>query len=163
MEKLTQKTGIFQILRNTGKSIQDAYRMAGFKGDVNGSAPYKIEGKIRKYALTDPKLLKTSKRVARHILEIAEDTLKNRKDDPSIQTLCVKSAIQIIEGQQDRIEPKKNLNFNANVHCDLDDTVLDYSRFRRKEEGLLCDLRVLYGEPNCFGITGFTDFSPRSK
>ena len=129
MGKLTQKSETFQILRNTGKSIQDAYKMAGFKGDVNGSAPYKIEGKIRNYALTDPKLLKTSKKVAKHILEIAEDTLKNRKDDPAIQTLCVKSAMQIIEGQQDRIEPNKNLNFNANINGNL----LDYSRFRRKE------------------------------
>ena len=133
MEKLTQKAETFQILRNTGKSIQDAYRMAGFKGDANNSAPYKIEGKIRNYALTDPKLLKTSKKVAKHILEIAEDTLKNRKDDPAIQTLCVKSAIQIIEGQQDRIEPKKNLNLNANVHCDLDGTWLGYEKYRRKD------------------------------
>jgi len=133
MEKLTEKSETFQILRNTGKSIQDAYKMAGFKGDANGSAPYKIEGKIRNYALTDPKLLKTSKKVAKHILEIAADTLKNRRDDPSIQTLCVKSAIQIIEGQQDRIEPKKNLNYNANVHCDLDGTWLGYEKYRRKD------------------------------
>ena len=133
MEKLTQKAETFQILRNTGKSIQEAYRMAGFKGDVTGSAPYKIEGKIRNFALTDPKLLKTSKKVAKHILEIAEDTLKNRRDDPAIQTLCVKSAMQIIEGQQDRIEPKKNLNFNANVNANLDGTLLDYSEFRRQD------------------------------
>ena len=133
MEKLTEKSETFQILRNTGKSIQDAYKMAGYKGDINGSAPYKIEGKIRNYALTDPKLLKTSKKVAKHILEIAADTLKNRKDDPAIQTLCVKSAIQIIEGQQDRIEPKKNLNLNANVHCDLEDTWLGYEKYRRKD------------------------------
>ena len=96
MEKLTQKAETFQILRNTGKSIQDAYKMAGFKGDVNGSAPYKIEGKIRNYALTDTKLLKTSKKVAKHILEIAANTLKNRRNDPSIQTLCVKTAIQTL-------------------------------------------------------------------
>ena len=133
MEKLTRKAETFQILRNTGKSIQDAYKMAGFKGDAKGSAPYKIEGKIRNYALTDPKLLKTSKKVAKHILEIAEETLKNRRDDPSIQTLCVKSAMQIIEGQQDRIEPKKNLNYNANVHCDLDGTWLGYEKYRRKD------------------------------
>ena len=132
MEKLTQKAENFQILRNAGKSIQDVYKMAGFKGDVNGSAPYKIEGKIRNYDLTDPKLLKTSKKVAKHMLEIAADTLKNRKDDPAIQTLCVKSAMQIIEGQQDRIEPKKNINMNANLHCDLD-TTIDFSRFRRKD------------------------------
>ena len=133
MEKLTEKSETFQILRNTGKSIQDAYKMAGYKGDINGSAPYKIEGKIRNYALTDPKLLKTSKKVAKHILEIAEETLTNRRDDPSIQTLCVKSAMQIIEGQQDRIEPKKNLNLNANVHCDLDGTWLGYEKYRRKD------------------------------
>ena len=107
--------------------------MAGYKGDTKGSAPYKIEGKIRNYALTDPKLLKTSKKVVKHILEIAEDTLKNPKDDPAIQTLCVKSAMQIIEGQQDRIEPKKNLNLNANVHCDLDGTWSGYEKYRRKD------------------------------
>ena len=133
MGKLTQKSETFQILRNTGKSIQDAYKMAGFKGDANGSAPYKIEGKIRNYALTDPKLLKTSKKVAKHILEIAEETLTNRRDDPSIQTLCVKSAIQIIEGQQDRIEPKKNLNLNANVNANFDGTWLGYEKYRRKD------------------------------
>jgi len=107
--------------------------MAGFKGDANNSAPYKIEGKIRNYALTDPKLLKTSKKVAKHILEIAADTLKNRKDDPAIQTLCVKSAMQIIEGQQDRIEPKKNLNLNANVNANFEGTWLDYEKYRRKD------------------------------
>ena len=133
MKKLTQKSETFQILRNTGKSIQDAYKMAGFKGDANGSAPYKIEGKIRNYALTDPKLLKTSKKVAKHILEIAAETLENRRDDPSIQTLCVKSAMQIIEGQQDRIEPKKNLNLNANVNANFDGTWLDYEKYRRKD------------------------------
>jgi hypothetical protein len=49
MGKLTQKAETFQILRNTGKSIQDAYKMAGFKGDANSSAPYKIEGMILRY------------------------------------------------------------------------------------------------------------------
>jgi len=132
MENLTQKGETFQIFRNAGKSMHDAYKLAGFKGN-SVSAPYKPEEKIKKHALTDPKLLKTSKKVAKHILEIAEDTLKNRRDDTSIQTLCVKSAIQIIEGQQDRIEPKKNLNFNANVNASLDGNLLDYSRFRRKE------------------------------
>ena len=44
--------------------------MAEFKGDVNGSAPYKIEGNIRNDALTDRKLLKISKKVAKQILEI---------------------------------------------------------------------------------------------
>lgn len=106
--------------------------MAGFKGDVNGGAPYKIEGNIRNYALTDCKLLKISKKVVEHILEIAEETLKNRRGDSAIQTLCIKAAMQIIEGQQDRIEPKKNLNFNANIHRDLDGSPVDYSIYRRK-------------------------------
>ena len=77
--------------------------------------------------------MKTSKKVAKHILEIAADTLKNRKDDPAIQTLCVKSAMQIIEGQQDRIEPKKNLNLNANVNANFEGTWLDYEKYRRKD------------------------------
>ena len=42
-------------------------------------------------------------------------------------------SIQIIEGQQDRIEPKKNLNLNANVHCDLDSPWLGYEKYRRKD------------------------------
>ena len=35
MGKLTPKAETFQILRNTGKSIRDASKMAGFKGDAN--------------------------------------------------------------------------------------------------------------------------------
>ena len=129
MEKLTEKAETFQILRDAGKSMHEAYKLAGFKGN-SVSAPYKLEEKIKKHALTDPKLLKTSKKVAKHILEIAADTLKNRKDDPAIQTLCVKSAMQIIEGQQDRIEPKKNLNLNANVNANFEGTWLDYEKYR---------------------------------
>ena len=132
MKKLTPKAETFQILRNSGKSLQEAYRMAGFKGNETGSAPYKLEGNIRKHALTDPKLLKISKKVAKHILEIAEETLAKGRDNPQIQVLCVKSAMQIIEGQQDRIEPKKNIKMNANLHCDLDSNI-DFSRFRRKD------------------------------
>jgi len=132
MEKLTEKAETFQILRDAGKSMHEAYKLAGFKGN-SVSAPYKLEEKIKKHALTDPKLLKTSKKVAKHILEIAADTLKNRKDDPAIQTLCVKSAMQIIEGQQDRIEPKKNLNLNANVNANFEGTWLDYEKYRRKD------------------------------
>ena len=132
MEKLTEKAETFQILWDAGKSMHEAYKLAGFKGN-SVSAPYKLEEKIKKHALTDPKLLKTSKKVAKHILEIAADTLKNRKDDPAIQTLCVKSAMQIIEGQQDRIEPKKNLNLNANVNANFEGTWLDYEKYRRKD------------------------------
>src|SRR3989304_8476744 len=132
MEKLTEKAETFQILRDAGKSMHEAYKLAGFKGN-SVSAPYKLEEKIKKHALTDPKLLKTSNKVAKHIEEIAEDTLKNRKDDPAIQTLCVKSAMQIIEGQQDRIEPKKNLNLNANVNANFEGRWLDYEKYRRKD------------------------------
>lgn len=132
MKKLTPKAETFQILRGAGKTMHDAYKLAGFKGN-SVSAPYKLEGNIKKHTLCDPKLLKISKKVAKHILEIAEEALRNRKDDPAIQTLCVKAAMQIIEGQQNRLDPKKNLNFNANVNANLHDTVIDFSRFRRKD------------------------------
>ena len=95
MGKLTRKAETFQILRNSGKSLHEAYKLAGFKGN-SVSAPYKLEGKVKQHALTDPKLLKISKNVAKHILEIAEDVLKGRKDDPEIRVLCVKAAMRII-------------------------------------------------------------------
>ncbi len=136
MNKLTPKAETFQILGNSGKSMHDAYKLAGFKGN-SVSAPYKLEEKIKKQTLTDPKLLKISKKVAKHILEIAEDALRNRKDDPAIQTLCVKSAMQIIEGQQDRIEPKKNINLNANAHCNLDFSPVDLSQYRNSKVGTI--------------------------
>lgn len=129
MGKISKKAEAFQILRNSGKALHEAYKLAGFKGN-SVSAPYKLEGKIKQHALTDPKLLKISKKVAKHILEIAEDVLKERKDDPEIQKLCVKSAMQIIEGQQDRIEPKKNLNFNANIYGCVDADPIDLEQYR---------------------------------
>ena len=131
MNKVTPKAETFQILRDSGKSMHDAYKLAGFKGN-SVSAPYKLAEKIKKHALTDPKLLKISKKVAKHILEIAADTLRNRRDDPAIQALCVKMAMQIIEGQQDRIEPKKNINLNANAHCNLYFSPVDLSQYRLK-------------------------------
>lgn len=132
MNKLTPKAETFQILRNNGKPLHEAYKLAGFTGN-SVSAPYKLEEKIKKHALTDPKLLKTSKKVAKHVLEIAEDVLKKRGDDPEIQKLCVKAAMQIIEGQQDRIEPKRNINLNANVYHDLDICPVDYEKYRIQE------------------------------
>ncbi len=131
MKKLTPKAETFQILRDAGKTMHDAYKLAGFKGN-SVSAPYKLEEKIQKHALTDPKLLKISKKVAKHILEIAEEALAKGRDNPQIQVLCVKSAMQIIEGQQDRIEPKRNINMNTNLNCDFDSSI-DFSRFRRKD------------------------------
>lgn len=98
MKKLSQKAEVFQGLRNSGKSLQEAYKGAGFKDDVNGSATYKLEGNVRKYALSDPKFLKTAKHVAKSMLEIALETLTNRRGDPAIQTLCIKGAMQLIEG-----------------------------------------------------------------
>ena len=68
MNKVTPKAETFQILRDSGKSMYDAYKLAGFKGN-SVSAPYKLAEKIKKHALTDPKLLKTSKKVAKHILD----------------------------------------------------------------------------------------------
>ncbi|BBO17540.1 conserved hypothetical protein [Candidatus Brocadia pituitae] len=129
MGKISKKAEAFQILRNSGKSLHDAYKLAGFKGN-SVSAPYKVEGNIKQHALTDPKLLKISKKVAKHVLEIAEDALKGRRDDPAIQTLCVKAAMRIIEGQQDRIEPKKNLNFNANIYGYVDADPIDLEQYR---------------------------------
>lgn len=45
MGKISKKAEAFQILRNSGKSLHDAYKLAGFKGN-SVSAPYKVEGNI---------------------------------------------------------------------------------------------------------------------
>lgn len=131
MGKISKKAEAFQILRNSGKPLHEAYKLAGFKGN-SVSAPYKVEEKVKQHALTDPKLLKISKKVAKHILETAEDALKGRKDDPAIQTLCVKAAMRIIEGQQDRIEPKKNIIMNATLHSYLDADPVDLEQYRTR-------------------------------
>ena len=46
MEKLTEKAETFQILRDAGKSMHEAYKLAGFKGN-SVSAPYKLEEKSK--------------------------------------------------------------------------------------------------------------------
>jgi len=65
------------------------------------------------------------------MLEIALETLESRRGDPAIQMQCVKGALQLIEGQQDRIEPKKNVNLNANLNCDFASSV-DFNNFRNR-------------------------------
>jgi len=119
MKKLSQKAETFQILRNSGKSRQEAYKLAGYQGDASGSAPYKLEGNVRKHTLCDPQLLKIGKNVAKHVLEIALETLKTRKDDPALQMQCLKETMKMISDMQDRIEPKKNVNFNTNANVDI--------------------------------------------
>lgn len=42
----------------------------------------------------------------------------------------MKAAMQIIEGQQDRIEPKKNINMNATLHGYLDADPVDLEKYR---------------------------------
>jgi hypothetical protein len=53
--------------------------------------------------------------------------------NPQIQVLCVKSAMQIVSDQQDRLGPKKNINMNANAPCDLNFSPVGYSEYRRKD------------------------------
>ena len=104
MEKLTEKADTYHILWNAGKSIQEAYKLSRFKGLPTGSAPYKLEQRIKSFILSDPKFLRKSRKVVKHILEIAEETLQKRRDDPRIQELCVKISMQIISDQQDRVD-----------------------------------------------------------
>ncbi|OQZ02896.1 MAG: hypothetical protein B6D34_08545 [Candidatus Brocadia sp. UTAMX1] len=99
--------------------MHETYKLAGFKKN-SVITPNKLEGKIKQYGLAVSELLKISKKVAKHDMDIAGQVLRSRDDDPEIQKLCVKAAMQILEGPQDRIEPKKNLNLNANVNSYVD-------------------------------------------
>ena len=128
MKILTEKAETYTILRGAGKSVRDAYKLAGYKGDMKGSTPYQLEKRIRTYSLTDPKLMKISQDVIERILKIAKKTLKDRRNDKDIQTLCVKSSLQIIQDQQDRVDPKKNINMNANVDVSTDG-LIDFSMY----------------------------------
>ena len=135
VEKLTEKANTYHILRNAGKSIQEAYKLSGFKGLPTGSAPYKLEQRIKNFALTEPKLLRKSQKVAKHILEIAEKALRERRNDKGIQDLCIKSLIQLIKDQQDRVDPKKNVNLNINLNVDTSDFIdLSAYRYRGDQE-----------------------------
>ncbi|GJQ22668.1 MAG: hypothetical protein HRU72_07685 [Planctomycetia bacterium] len=82
----TKKAETFQILHNSGKSMGEAYKLAESKGN-SVIAPNNPEGKIKQHALTDPKLLKISKKVAKHDMDIAEQVLRSRDNDPEIQKL----------------------------------------------------------------------------
>ena len=115
MKILTEKAETYTILRGAGKSVRDAYKLAGYKGDMKGTSPYQLEERIKTFSLTGPKLMKISQDVTERILKIARKTLKDRKNDKDILNLCVKSSLQIIQDQQDRVDPKKNVNMNANV------------------------------------------------
>ena len=128
MKILTEKAETYTILRGAGKSVRDAYKLAGYKGDMKGSTPYQLEKRIRTYSLTDPKLMKISQDVIERILKIAKKTLKDRRNDKDIQTLCVKSSLQIIQDQQDRVDPKKNINMNANVDVSTEG-LIDFSMY----------------------------------
>ena len=129
MKILTEKAETYAILRGSGKSVRDAYKLAGYKGDMQGTAPYQLEGRIKIFSLTDPKLMKISQDVTERILKIARKTLKDRKNDKDIQNLCVKSSLQIIQDQQDRVDPKKNINMNVNVDVAVDG-LIDLEMYR---------------------------------
>ena len=46
MNKVTPKAETFQILRDSGKSMHDAYKLAGFKGN-SVSAPINLRKKSK--------------------------------------------------------------------------------------------------------------------
>lgn len=133
--KLTPKAERYKALKLSGKSTVDAYVLAGYEGNPKGAAPYMVERAMRTYALTDPALMRTGKKVAKHILELAEEYLaKARKEgsrDKAFETMCIRSALALIADQQDRVDPKKNLNINANVSANIS-TGFDFSTYKRK-------------------------------
>ncbi|UJS17869.1 MAG: hypothetical protein L3J17_02125 [Candidatus Jettenia sp.] len=130
MKELTEKAKKFQAFRMEGKGIKEAYALAGYTGKAVSA--YKQETRIKNAILTDPQTLKASKKIARNVLLIAKEALETRGEEKSVQDQCIKLAMRIIEGQQDRIDPKKNINLNANVDVDFDQ-IVDLSRFRMRD------------------------------
>lgn len=118
MKKLTPKAEVFDILVEAGKPPQEAYIIAGYEGNPKGSNPYTLKQRVKSYKLTEPEYLDKAQKITKSILAVAAKALKKRKNDPEIQELCIKYAAQFIQDQQDKIDPKRNLNYNANLNID---------------------------------------------
>lgn len=132
MKKLTEKAEVYAALRESGKPIRTAFQMAGFKGDVKGTAPYQLERRVRTFSLVQPDMLEKGHSVAKLTLKIAEKVLKDKekqKLSPK-EEICLKKAHDIYLEQQKRETPVINRNINLNVDTNNMHDLVDLSAYR---------------------------------
>ncbi|CAG1022430.1 hypothetical protein MTYM_01716 [Methylococcales bacterium] len=142
MKKLTKQAEAYAILREAGKSVQDAYKLAGYKGNPKGTAAYQLEKRVKSFSLVDPDMLEKGHSVAKLTLKIAEKVLKDRdKQKLSVkEEICLKKAHELYLEQQKRTSPVVNRNVNVNVDIGNSDNLVDLSAYRNNTES---------GEENC--------------
>lgn len=132
MKKLTEKAEAYAILRESGKPIQKAYKLAGYKGDTKGTAAYQLEKRVKSFSLVQPDMLKTGHSVAKTTLKIAERVLKD-KDKQKLSTkeeICLKKAHELYIEQQKRTAPVINRSVNINLDTDAGFDLVDLSAYR---------------------------------
>ncbi|MDN3515454.1 MAG: hypothetical protein NG747_13785 [Candidatus Brocadia sp.] len=137
MKKLTEKAEAYAILRDAGKSVQDAYKLAGFQGDAKGTAPYQLEKRVRSFSLVRPEMLELGGEVAQLTLKIAKKVLKDKdkQDLSKKKEICLKKAHEIYLEQQKRETPVVNRNVNLNVDASNMHELVDLSTYRDMGSG----------------------------
>lgn len=132
MNKLTEKAEVYAALRDAGKSIRDSYKLAGYRGETKGTAPYQLEKRVRAFSLVQPDMLELGHSVARRTLKIANQVLKDKGKEnlSNKEEICLKKAHEIYLEQQKRTEPVINRNMNLNINASNDNSLVDLSAYR---------------------------------
>lgn len=128
--KLRLKQEAYTTLRAAGKSISEAYRLAGYEGKPGSKAPYALEKRVKSYDLVAPDMLKMGHNVAKLTLQTAVQVLKDKEKQKlsKKEEICLKEAHEIYREQQRRESPIINRNLNINVNAETE--LVDLSAYR---------------------------------
>ncbi len=134
--KLRPKQETYTILRASGKAVQEAYKLSGYKGNDNGKAAYALERRIKSYNLVAPDMLKMGHNVAKLTLKIAEQALKADENHKLTkkEEVCLKEAHEIYREQQRRESPIIARNMNVNISASVGADLVDLSAYIDKGE-----------------------------
>ncbi|TLD41841.1 MAG: hypothetical protein JETT_1858 [Candidatus Jettenia ecosi] len=107
---LTKASAAYVKARKNGKSIKDAYKIAGFKGNLNGNAPYEVERRFRNHIQSESS---TSEDILLSVKEIAWGVLNSRQNTKltKLEEFCLKITCDMAK--------KKGMRNVNNYVCDL--------------------------------------------
>lgn len=130
--KLTPQQEAYTILRAAGKSVREAYELAGYEGKPETKAHHALERKIRPYTLVEPDLLKRGHSIAKLTLKLAETVLKDdgKEKLTTREEIALKKAYEIYLEQQKREAPVITRNINLNVGASNMHDLIDLSAYR---------------------------------
>ncbi|RIJ89695.1 MAG: hypothetical protein DB853_13750 [Candidatus Brocadia sp.] len=124
------KQEAYTILRSAGKSIEEAYKQAGYAGKPGTKAAYALERRVKSYDLVAPDMLKMGHNVARLTLRMAQEVLKDKEKQKlsKKEEICLKEAHEIYREQQRRESSIINRHLNINVNAETE--LVDLSAYR---------------------------------